>query len=91
MYINTNLPVVFPGQRCVGSGSHCPAVLSSVCSAALWPSAAELWPPAAAERVGLWRRPGPRLVEPDGKTEGRVRGRGGGGGARGNAAVAVYI
>ncbi len=68
---STNLPAVFPEQRCVGCGSHCPAALSSVCSAAPPPSAGEPKLPAAAETAGPPTKPDPRSDEPEGEAGGQ--------------------
>lgn len=65
-----------PGQQWIGSGSHCPAALSSVYSAAPQSSAGELRLLTAAETVGPQTKPSPPSDEPDRhrRTAGRVRG-----------------
>lgn len=65
---------MFPGQQCVDCDSHCPAVLSSVYSAAPWPSAGELKLLAAAETAGPWTKPDPPSDEPDGDAGGQGQG-----------------
>lgn len=67
---NTNHAAVFPGQKFVCIGSHCPAARSSVYFAAPRPSAGELKLLAAAETAEPWTKPDLLSDEPEGDTRG---------------------